>query len=601
MLEKLDAELRPTPPILPLRLWGLLALTAVYVAAGKLGLTLAFVHVSATAVWPPTGIALAAMLLCGYRVWPVILLGAFMVNVTTAGSVWTSLGIAAGNTLEALVGAFLVTQLANGRRAFDRARDVLKFTAIALLSTTVSATVGVTSLTLGGYASWYRFGPIWLTWWLGDVAGALVVAPVLLLWGMDPRVRLTWRSALELTAVLGAVVFVGWAVFGDLLAPWVRNDPLEFLCLPPLVLAAFRFGQREAATSIALLSVFAVWGTVHGGGPFIHGTQNESLLLLQVFMVTMVLMTLPLAAVVRAHARAEDALSRNAAIVASSDDAILSKTLDGVITTWNEGAERLYGYSAREAVGQPVSLVIPPDRAAELPMILAALARGERAEHFETVRLTKDGRRLDVSVTVSPIRDSDGRVVGASSVARDITHRNEIETANRERDALRSVASLAAAAAHEINNPLAVVLGQAQLLADEIADPRGRRRLDEILEAVVRIEEIVTRMKRITRIELLAGSLDLPETLDIRKSSEPGAAARRLLLIVSRATPARVAELQREFGEAADVILDRRQRDRRHRQESVAAERRVGDRRRRDVTGDLRTSGWALVPRREAS
>jgi nitrogen-specific signal transduction histidine kinase len=166
-------------------------------------------------------------------------------------------------------------------------------------------------------------------------------------------------------------------------------------------------------------------------------------------------------------------------------------------------------------------MLIPSELADELPKILARLARGEHVDHYETVRMTKDGRRPDVSVTVSPTLDADGRIFGASSIARDISHRKQVEAATRERDALRSVTSLAAAAAHEINTPLAVVVGHAQLMAGAV-DPAARPRVDEILEAAARIEEIVARMKRITRIELMKGSLDLPETLDIRKSSEPG-------------------------------------------------------------------------------
>src|SRR5213592_4067438 len=241
-----------SPPVV------IFGLAAVYALAGKLGLLLAFVNASATAVWPPTGIALAATLLLGYRVWPAIFLGAFLVNATTAGSVWTSLAIASGNTLEGLVGAWLVTRYANGRNAFSRAPDIFAFAALAgFLSTTVSATIGVTSLSLGGYASWDRFGAIWLTWWLGDVAGDLVVAPALVLWGMDRVAGLTRARALEFGLLLGSVALVGDLVFGGLSSSWVRNYPLEFLCIPPLVLVAFRFGQREAATCVALLSVIA--------------------------------------------------------------------------------------------------------------------------------------------------------------------------------------------------------------------------------------------------------------------------------------------------------------------------------------------------------
>src|SRR5258707_1221496 len=146
------------------------ALTLVYLVAGKLGLMLAFVHASATAVWPPTGIALVALLMLGPRVWPAIFLGAFIVNITTAGSVATSIGIAAGNTLEGVVGAYLVRRFARGPQAFNRAQDVFTFAVLAgLLSTMVSATVGVASLSLGGFFNWGDSRSVWWELWLGDV------------------------------------------------------------------------------------------------------------------------------------------------------------------------------------------------------------------------------------------------------------------------------------------------------------------------------------------------------------------------------------------------------------------------------------------------
>src|SRR2546428_8468099 len=174
-----------------LRRLGLLAgLAAVYFVAGKLGLRLASVNASATAVWAPTGIALAAFLILGYRVWPAILLSAFLVNVTTAGSMLTSVSIGGGNTLEGIVGAYRVNRFANGRNALQRAPDVFKFAALtAIVSTMVSATCGVTSLALAGFADWARYGSIWWTWWRGDAARALVVAPSAILWSAGPRPR----------------------------------------------------------------------------------------------------------------------------------------------------------------------------------------------------------------------------------------------------------------------------------------------------------------------------------------------------------------------------------------------------------------------------
>ncbi len=291
-----------------LRRLGLLAgLAAGYFVAGKLGLQVAYVNPSATPVWPPTGLALAAFLLLGSEVWPAILLGAFLVNLTTAGSVATSVGIAAGNTLEGLVGAFLVNRFARGRRACDRTGDLFRFAVLAaVVSTAVSATIGTTTLSLGGFAPWADYPSIWLTWWLGDAVGDLIVAPAVLLWGTAPRVRWDRQQALEAASLLFGTIAVGLVVFGGLFP--VKDYPLEFLCVPLLIWAAFRFGQREAASAVVVLSGIAIWGTLHGFGPFVRASYNESLLLLQAFMGVSSVVTLALAALVAERRHVEERL-----------------------------------------------------------------------------------------------------------------------------------------------------------------------------------------------------------------------------------------------------------------------------------------------------
>jgi diguanylate cyclase (GGDEF)-like protein len=284
----------------------LTALTAIYFVSGKLGLMLAYVNVSASAVWPPTGIALAAMLALGHRVWPAILLGAFLVNITTAGSAATSLGIATGNTLEAIIGAYLVNRFANGRQVFNRAQDVFMFAFLAaMVSTAVSATFGVTTLSLGGFSSWADYGRVWLTWWLGDATGALIVAPVALLWYLDPRPRWNRKQLLEGTLILLAVVSVGLAVFGGILPDDGRDYLIGFLCIPLLVWIAARFGQRETATATFLLSVIATWGTLRGFGPMVRASHHESLLLLQAFMGVIAMMGMGLSAALFERKRLE--------------------------------------------------------------------------------------------------------------------------------------------------------------------------------------------------------------------------------------------------------------------------------------------------------
>jgi len=285
-------------------------LAVVYFVGAKLGLQLAYLNASATAVWPPTGIALAAFLIFGERVWPAVFIAAFVANLTTAGSIATSLGIASGNTLEGVLGAYLVTRFAHGRSACDRAGDVFKLVVLVLLATTVSATVGSTSLAAGGYAPRADLGSIWLTWWLGDSVGAVLFAPPVLLWSTDLRVRWRPRRALESVALGVSLVVVGLGVFGGWAPEALHNAPLEFLTIPVLVWAAFRFGRREAATAILILSAMATWGTLHGFGPFVQPTRNASLLLLQAFTGVSAVMTLTLAAVVAERRTATEELRR---------------------------------------------------------------------------------------------------------------------------------------------------------------------------------------------------------------------------------------------------------------------------------------------------
>src|SRR5499425_1724927 len=286
----------------------LVLIATIYLVAAKLGLRLAFVHANATPVWPAAGIALAALLLRSTRMWPAIFVGAFIANVTTAGSVWTSLGIAAGNTLEALVGAYLVTRFASGRRAFARAQDVITFFVLAaLVSTLVSATIGVGTLVLAGFAPWAKAGTIWRTWWLGDAAGLVIIAPVLILWAEKKQPR-RWNPSrlFEAGLLLLAVLIAGQLVFGAVLPKANPTYPIDFLAVPPLVWAAFRFGQRETATASFILAGMGIWGGLHGQGPFSRPDPNESLLLLQAFVGLSAVLALAFAALVAERKRVDE-------------------------------------------------------------------------------------------------------------------------------------------------------------------------------------------------------------------------------------------------------------------------------------------------------
>jgi len=280
------------------------AIAAVYFAVAKLSLALASINPSATPIWPPTGFALAAVLLRGYRVSAAIFLAALITNATTAGSINTSLAIAAGNTLEGLVGAYLINRWSDGQSTFRTPGRVARFALICLApSTVISATVGVVSLSLAGYANWSDFAPIWMTWWMGDLAGALVIAPVLVLWATASVDLARGRELIRSGLVFLAAVAVGLVAFSPLLQHSADRGPLAFLAILPLMWAALRRNQRDTATTTFILSCFAVWGTVSGDGPFARSSQNDSFLLLLTFLISISVPSLALSAEVAMRKR----------------------------------------------------------------------------------------------------------------------------------------------------------------------------------------------------------------------------------------------------------------------------------------------------------
>src|SRR5258708_39156747 len=282
-------------------------LAVVYFGTAKLGLRFARVNPSATALWAPTGIVLAFFLIFGFRVWPGAFLGAFFANLTTTGSLLTSISIATGNTVEGVVGCYLVKRFARGPEAFERAQDIFKFAFLAgMVSTTISATVGVTSLSLGGFANWTEYGPIWRTWWLGDGVGAVLAPPLVLLWRENPRLNWTREQIVELALLFLGLFFTVGIVFGGRFHSEIKNYPLEYLCIPFLIWAAFRFGRRKAATATCVLAGITIWGTLQGFGPFSRETLNTSLLLVQSFVGIVAVTNLALAAEVSERMRADE-------------------------------------------------------------------------------------------------------------------------------------------------------------------------------------------------------------------------------------------------------------------------------------------------------
>ena len=278
-----------------------------YFVVAKLGLALASINPSATPIWPPTGLALASVLLWGYRVCPAVFLAALLANATTAGSIYTASFIALGNMLECLVGGYLVNRWSDGRATFDTPAGVTRFALISLLAATpISATIGVGSLLVAGYADDAHAASIWATWWLGDLAGAVVIAPVIVLWARNGA-RPSGPRELRATAAIAATAsLVGVIAFSPLVGQSPIKDSLGFLSVVPLLWAALRGRRRDTATVALILAGFAVWGTLSQVGPFARTTLNDSFLLLLMFMMSTSVPSLILSADVGMRRQAEE-------------------------------------------------------------------------------------------------------------------------------------------------------------------------------------------------------------------------------------------------------------------------------------------------------
>jgi integral membrane sensor domain MASE1/DNA-binding CsgD family transcriptional regulator len=284
-----------------------------YFTLALLGLRLASINPSATPIWPPTGVAIACLLLFGYRIAPAIFVSAFLTNQLTTGSVFTSLAIAGGNTLEPLIAVYLVRCWAGGDQVLDTPTNVARFALISLTATLVSATIGVSSLAFAGYAEASNFVPIWLTWWLGDLAGAVVVAPVVVLWAKSERVSLAPPQIARTGLTYLAAVAIGLVVFSPMLQQTAYRDALAFLTVLPLLLwASLRQGPRDTATVALIISGFAIWGTLMHGGPFAKLSLNDSFMLLLAFMISTSLLSLALSTEVAVTHRVESEQRRHA-------------------------------------------------------------------------------------------------------------------------------------------------------------------------------------------------------------------------------------------------------------------------------------------------
>ncbi|HJT87726.1 MAG TPA: MASE1 domain-containing protein, partial [Bryobacteraceae bacterium] len=482
-----------------------LVLALVYLVAAKLGLRLAVVHPYATAVWPPTGIAIAALLLFGRGLWPGIALGAYAANLTIGGSVTVagaaaSVGIAAGNTLEAVAGAYLVERFAGGMRALDRPRDVIRFAALAAAaSTLLSAAIGVLSLSLAGLARWQDAGAIGATWWIGDAGGDLVVAPALLLWFRDWRIQWNGARALEAALATGSTAALALISFSTLGATHRPGMGLAFVCTAPLLWLAFRFGRREAAAALLLVDAIAIWAWLRG---MLSGEVSPTYvpLELQAYMGITSIMLLAVAAEVfqrhRQQAELAHALSvlksteaRFQALYSTSQDALLIVNDQGVYVGVNQSMCELLKTSREQLVGSPFAPYIPPERLADAQAAFQSLMASGRYEGEFPLRAA-DGVIVDLEW-----RSVANFVPGLHCcVARDVRERNRFQEQLQQTQKLESLGVLAGGIAHDFNNLLLGILGNASLALDILGKHAAVPMLQDVMSAAERAAQLTRQL-----------------------------------------------------------------------------------------------------------
>jgi PAS domain S-box-containing protein len=520
----------------------LIAIAMAYFGLAVSGLLIPWINPTATPLWPPTGLAMALVLLRGYRIWPAILVGAFFSTVVGNGALAEAACIALGTPIAALAGAWLINRWSHGRETFATPLGVAKFALIAFAPTAmISATMAIVGLVPANDAGLASPVATWTARWLADAAGTLIVAPVIVLWATKPSRAWSRWSLLETAGVVIVTAAIGIAAFGpqagsalmdsDFYALLPYRSLLAFLVVLPLLWASLRGNPRDAAAAAPISCAIAAWGFATSFD------LNGSPVLLFALVLATSLPPLILAAAITTHQQttarlqaANDQSNRQVVetrlaferskrhfqilIEGVVDHAVFLLDRSGRVASWNSTAQQIVGYTADEIIGKHFGVFYRPDerRSGEPNRVLElAIKNGKHA--VEGWRIKKNGTLFFVTGTIRAIHDDDGNLIGLANVLRDATERRNAQeklVEAREQLAMsqkmEAIGKLTGGIAHDFNNLLMIIGGNAQTF-ERLLDPKLPRAIEAIQTAAKRGESLTRQLLTFSRRQHLSPTI----------------------------------------------------------------------------------------------
>ena len=520
----------------------LFAIAGAYFGLAVSGLLIPWINPTATPLWPPTGVALALMLIRGYRIWPAIFVGGFFATAVGGGALSEAACIALGTPIAALAGTWLINRWSQGRETFATPLDVAKFALIAFAPTAmISATMATVGLVLANDLGLANPVAKWAARWLADAGGTLIIAPVIVLWAIKPSRSWSRWSLVETAGVVIVTAAIAIAAFGpqvgsalmdsDFYALLPYRSLLAFLVVLPLLWASLRGNPRDAAAAAPVFCAIAAWGFATS-----FDLNGSPVLLLALVLATS-LPPLILAAAVATHQQAtarlqaaHDQLSRQVAETALAferskrhfqiliegvvDHAVFLLDRSGRVASWNSTAQQIIGYTADEIIGKHFGVFYRPDerRSGEPNRVLElAVKNGKHA--VEGWRIKKNGTLFFVTGTIRAIHDDDGNLIGLANVLRDATERRNAQeklVEAREQLAMsqkmEAIGKLTGGIAHDFNNLLMIIGGNAQIF-ERLLDPKLPRAIEAIQTAAKRGESLTRQLLTFSRRQHLSPTI----------------------------------------------------------------------------------------------